>query len=132
MAMDMISGRNGGYPCIAQLPELSSIPDSASPYPDHILRTAGKNGGYPSLLKLPELSKVVESSPPYPEYLMRCLGSSVNNGYPVIAPLGEISRMTFSRLYFADKPVRAMYLNGQYIASAYCNEERVLGIYYET
>lgn len=84
MAMDMISGRNGGYPCIVQLPELSSVPDSASPYPEHILRTAGKNGGYPSLLKLPELSKVTESAPPYPEYLMRCLGSSVNDGYPCI------------------------------------------------
>ena len=93
MAMDMISGRNGGYPCIAQLPELSSVPDSSPPYPEHMMRTAGKNGGYPSLLKLPELSKIPGSSLPYPEYLMCCLGSAVNDGYPCIRKIpGTIAK----------------------------------------
>lgn len=132
MAMDMISGRNGGYPCIKELPELNSIPYSKPPYPDMMLRTVpDRNGGYPVILKLPEMREIPASEPPYPDMLMRCLGESVNDGYPVIASLGNVKKRIFSEICFADKPVYGMYLNGQFIASAYCGGKKVFGIFYE-
>lgn len=133
MAMETISGRNGGYPCVAELPELSEIPDSKPPYPQFMLRTiTGRNRGYPVILPLPELSEIPDSKPPYPDMLMRCLGEAVNGGYPVITALGNVKRRIFSKLYFADKNVCGMYLNGQFIASAFCGGHRVFGILYET
>lgn len=133
MAMDMISGRNGGYPCVGKLPELSAIPDSKSPYPDMLLRTVeGRNKGYPAVFKLPELSTIPDSQPPYPDMLMRCLGETVNDGYPVIMALGNVKRKVFSEMYFSDKPVCGIYLNGRFIASAYCDDRKVFGIFYET
>ena len=131
MEQTIIPGRNGGYPCIEQLPELSGVPVSSAPYPEYVLRAySGRNSGYPCLLKLPELGELSASSPPYPDYILRCLGSAVNEGYPCITSLAGAMTHRISELYFADKAAAAMYYNGERILTAFCGEKKVFGVYY--
>ena len=63
MTQTIISGRNNGYPCIAELPELDSIKTLEAPYPDMIMRVLGEsvNDGYPCIIPLEGVEKRVYS-----------------------------------------------------------------------
>lgn len=90
----------------------------------------GRNNGYPCIPQLADISKLQQSSPPYPQYIMRCLGSGVNDGYPCIMSLAGAVMHTASRLYFGERPVTSMYLNGKSVRAGFCNGQRVFGVYY--
>ncbi len=49
--MEIIDGRNNGYPCISELPELDSFEKMTAPYPEWFMYILGDDicEGYPSL-----------------------------------------------------------------------------------
>ena len=69
MGFMIIPGRNEGYPCIPELPDLPQNADMIPPLPDMYLRCEeGVNGGYPAVpsLSAPELflSQFISASHP--------------------------------------------------------------------
>lgn len=64
MAMVFIEGRNYGYPCVQELPELSGMVFPAHPYPKYLMRCLGNevNEGYPCILSLANIVSEVKSS----------------------------------------------------------------------
>lgn len=131
MGQVIIPGRNNGYPCIEELPELDDIGFDSPPYADFILKTiTGINNKYPSVINLPQLAEIRINSKPDQDFIMRCLGKAVNNGYPVIAALNNVNTNVYTKLKFAKTNVVGMYYNSNYISCAYCNGKKVFGIYY--
>ncbi|MBR2282795.1 MAG: hypothetical protein IJ874_00020 [Ruminococcus sp.] len=82
MALDIISGRNGGYPCIAELDELAENADLNEPYPQYAFVCSG---GYPVI---PALSGG--------------FGLCFSELYSADRPVTE--------LYFGDNKIYAVYL----------------------
>ena len=133
MGMVMVGGRNNGYPCIAELPELSGIGIFVNaPYPQYFYNLdSTRNNGYPSLERLPEISTIVGFRPLYPEYMMQCWGDGVYGGYPAVKRLAGVTAVSESKLRFADKEIIGMYYNGEFISRALCREDEVFGVRYE-
>ena len=54
--MQIIDGRNDGYPCIPELPEITGYAVMTAPYPEFFMYLEGAdvNGGYPTLRVLPD------------------------------------------------------------------------------
>lgn len=121
MSMVIISGRNSGYPCVAEVGEAVF----STPYPKTLLVISGED--YPKIRTV----KSAEFSAPYPDYLMRILGSAVNDGYPCIAAVSGAERVCFSNLFFGEKAVSAVYFGSEKIENAYCSGQKVLGSRYE-
>lgn len=90
----------------------------------------GKNNNYPTSETLPELSQIPYRAAPYPDNMMRCVGKAVNEGYPTVLSVENIETVTVSGLFFADKPVLAMFYNGQQVFSAFCKDKKVFGLKY--
>ncbi|MBE6861587.1 MAG: hypothetical protein E7497_01620 [Ruminococcus sp.] len=130
MGMVMVEGRNNGYPCIAELPELNGIGIFVNaPYPQYFFNLdSTRNNGYPSLERLPEMSGIVGFRPLFPEYMMQCYGDNVNGGYPAVRRLAGVKTIVESKLSFADKEVVGMYYNGEFISRALCSDEEVFGV----
>lgn len=132
MGMVMVEGRNNGYPCIAELPELSGIVLFTAPFPQYFFNLDNtRNNGYPSLECLPEISMIVGFRPLYPEYMMQCWGEGVYGGYPVVKRLAGVTAVTDSKLRFADKEITGMYYNGEFISRALCREDEAFRVRYE-
>ena len=131
MSQIIIAGRNGGYPTMENLPELSEIPDCPKPYPQYMMRTV--SGSYPKPVPLPDMAYIPDCAPPYPQYMMRCI-SAVNDGYPMPIPVSGVSERLVSHLYYAEKQITAMYYGGQKLTLALCGGEKVFGTeyFYET
>lgn len=133
MSLVIILGRNNGYPCVAELSDMDSIQMTSAPYPKWMLRVyPNVNNGYPSVFSLPERKSVKLKSSPYSSAMMRCLGSSVNQGYPVVIQLSDVKKDVLSKLRFAEMRISAMYYNENYISSAFCNEQKMFGISYSS
>lgn len=88
MGLDIIPGRNSGYPCITELPELPESADCTPPLPDMLMKLIpGSNGGYPFCTETFS-----------PETVLSELFSGEHG---------------VTRLYFGDRPVREAYFNGE-------------------
>lgn len=116
MSMVIISGRNGGYPCIAEIGEAVF----AAPFPKTLFMLSGDD--YPEI-------RSVESarfSAPYPDCLMRIFGSTVNDGYPCISSVSGVERVFRCDIRFNEKNILAMYFGGKKLKTGYCNGQVVL------
>ena len=82
MSFVFISGKNNGYPCFTDLPDLSVLPISIPPMPSNTF-TIPIGGGYPRRPLLQYVFPTSVTSSPYPVSVFRCLGENFNNGYPV-------------------------------------------------
>ena len=88
MALDIIAGRNSGYPCISELPDMPPDTSMTSPLPDMYLRcTEGINDVLPAIPRL--------ASPGI------CLSVLFSAEHAV------------ENLFFGELPVKAAYFNGE-------------------
>ena len=120
----IISGRCGGYPCIAELPEYPAVMISPCPV---LLQTAAEDN-FPEIAVMPDLPSPMKQ--PYPVLLQRCLGDSINSGYPVIMQLENVKTDFHSDIRFGSKKVTELYYRGRKIYFAFCNEKPVYYITY--
>lgn len=124
MGFEIIDGRNHGYPCIPELPELDKARLTAPVC--QFMFVPGRSG-YPMIAPVRESAAGI--SEPLPEYMMTCFGDEVNGGYPWIGDLKAVVNDSYSLLYFGDKRVKSMYCEGKAVKTAYCGGGKVFDTY---
>lgn len=120
---------NSGYPYIEGITEL---PDTifVKPYFSYIfIVDDNKNNGYPAFESFEDIPTVIIQKL-YLHGLMICMGNEVNNGYPCIPEINNVTVNTFSNLFFAGNHIIDMYYQQKHISLAYCNEKEVFSIKY--
>ncbi|MCI1269634.1 MAG: hypothetical protein LKG21_07025 [Ruminococcus sp.] len=129
MSFVFISGKNNGYPCFTDLPDLSVLPISIPPMPSNTF-TIPIGGGYPRRPLLQYVFPTSVTSSPYPVSVFRCLGENFNNGYPVKLSLSNISMKTTSSLFINEKNASELMFNSQFLSQAFCNGNSVYSVFY--
>ncbi len=119
MSMSIISGRNEGFPCIPDVPDMHST-NLVVPYPGAAVIIDGTHcDGFPFTMTSSDLPGSVSPSVPYPLALMT-VSAGYNSGFPAVRSAEFVNEVSFSQLCFGDVPIDELFFGSTEIKFAYC------------